>query len=425
MRIPCQRLCAWLATLSGLASGGCESGPAQDAVAETPLLTAVQPASAPLESRLVPTQAVVDQAVVTPKTSPPPQPPLPPLAAGQMRAVPTGHVLLGSAPGTPGRNPALEADLLAHAVDTFEIDRLPYPNDPAQPPLTGLNRAQAESKCAEHGKRLCTELEWERACKGDTARTYATGAELPMAQCRALDACQSPLGVASMGSALREWTGSDEAGGIGHPMRTAAVRGAGPAEPLAARRCGARAGATPESSAEDLGFRCCRSPLPPAKAPYPVEPKRPLVYELGADDAAVREVLREVPELAAMADDFRRFDRAEISAALRRGGRSRGSVTAWHITGGAFRWSPVRGEEFWVLSGRSGDRTLLALLYVLPEGRFGHAGSTIIDEPDATIALGYTDDKPTQLLWTTCFGCPGESGDIFYADDATLQFVHR
>ena len=61
-------------------------------------------------------------------------------------------------------------------VDGFHIDRLPHPNDPAARPTTGVTREEAEALCANDGKRLCTEVEWERACKGDTLRDYPGGA---------------------------------------------------------------------------------------------------------------------------------------------------------------------------------------------------------------------------------------------------------
>jgi formylglycine-generating enzyme required for sulfatase activity len=46
----------------------------------------------------------------------------------------------------------------------FYIDQLPYPNEPGAIPTTNVTRDEAEQLCAGKGKRLCTELEWERAC---------------------------------------------------------------------------------------------------------------------------------------------------------------------------------------------------------------------------------------------------------------------
>ena len=80
--------------------------------------------------------------------------------------IPGGSFNVGSRPGDPGRNPELEPRLTSIELGPFQIDRLPYPNDGKSPPLTGVSRDEAKRRCAERGERLCTELEWERACKG-------------------------------------------------------------------------------------------------------------------------------------------------------------------------------------------------------------------------------------------------------------------
>src|SRR5687767_3806891 len=71
--------------------------------------------------------------------APPPAPPAPrpaaaPLAAGQTVEIPAGVLRAGSMPGTVGRDPGSEADLIEVEVPAFAIDRLPYPNDPTVAP---------------------------------------------------------------------------------------------------------------------------------------------------------------------------------------------------------------------------------------------------------------------------------------------------
>jgi sulfatase modifying factor 1 len=73
---------------------------------------------------------------------------------------------------------------VALQVPAFRMDRLPYPNDPAQPPRTQVTRPQAEALCAERQQRLCDELEWERACKGDSVLDYVTGERFDATACR-------------------------------------------------------------------------------------------------------------------------------------------------------------------------------------------------------------------------------------------------
>ena len=86
--------------------------------------------------------------------------------ASELVAIPGGTLRAGSTPGDPGRVPELEPKNQEVELGPFSIDRLPYPNDPGQPALLGQARDDARRLCAERGARLCTELEWERACKG-------------------------------------------------------------------------------------------------------------------------------------------------------------------------------------------------------------------------------------------------------------------
>lgn len=353
-----------------------------------------------------------------------PEPPAPADAI----AIPAGPLELGSLPGSLGRNPALEADLLAVQLPAFEIDRLPYPNDPAQSFRTGVDRDEATAQCAQRGKRLCTEQEWERACKGTTGALYPTGATLDLAACKREPArCATAEGVLALGIAQREWTASTATGGVGDALRTAVVRGASADAEPALHRCAARAGATADTRAADLGFRCCRSAEQGegAAAAYPNEPGRALTRPLALDRAALRSALASVPALAKHASSFEPFSDADASAALRRGGQSRESLRLWTFGPAAFAWSPTQGEELWVISGRVADGALLAVLYPLAGDRFAHATSALIAEPEATIAVGASTQYPTQLNWTTCYGCAGEGGTIRLRDDGRVELGYR
>ena len=123
-------------------------------------------------------------------------------AAGERSKIPAGVFVAGSTPGDRGRDPVLEPALLDVRLDAFEIDRLPYPNDPTQPPLTGVTRERARALCAQRQGRLCNELEWERACKGPAGTPYA-GANRWDAVCsRAPQTCASGFGTLAMAGAI-------------------------------------------------------------------------------------------------------------------------------------------------------------------------------------------------------------------------------
>jgi formylglycine-generating enzyme required for sulfatase activity len=370
-------------------------------------------------------------AVTKPKPTPappaaaevPPSPP--PLTAGQMVRIPAGTLQLGSETGSPHRDPAREADALPVELGAFEIDRLPHPNDPGAKPTTGVTRAEAAALCEQAGKRLCQELEWERACKGPDGATFVTGGQLDVEQCQKdAAACASAEGVHRMGAALREWTASEAEGGIGNSLRTAVVRGAASDAPAGEHRCAARDGATPDSSASTLGFRCCRG-APATTERYPAQPDHPQTRPAELDAREQRTILASVPELSAYAEGFKPFTRADIDEALRRGKRSRNSVRYWSILPSSVHWSPVRGEQLLVLSGHVSQGALVAVLHSLGDGHYRHAASTVVAEDDATIALGASTEHRQQLIWSTCWDCMGEGGAIVWGDDAQVRFGFR
>jgi len=148
-------------------------------------------------------------------------------------------------------------------------------------------------------------------------------------------------------------------------------------------------------------------------------------WPLTIEPAALQAALASIPVLAGMAKGFKAFSDRDTDAALRRGGRGRDGILLYTFLPSAFAWSPTKGKTLWVLTGRSGTRALIAVISPLPGGKFSHAASTVIEEPDTTVALGYNAEHPEQLLWTTCYGCAGEGGTIRLREDGRVEFTYR
>jgi formylglycine-generating enzyme len=75
---------------------------------------------------------------------------------------------VGSAAAPAGRCPADMVDVTLGCIDRYEA-----PNRAGEKPLVMQSLPDAESWCREHGKRLCTEDEWLRACRGSPERSWA------------------------------------------------------------------------------------------------------------------------------------------------------------------------------------------------------------------------------------------------------------
>jgi hypothetical protein len=342
---------------------------------------------------------------------------------GEEISVPATRLWVGSATGTANRNPAREADRVAVELAAFSIDALPYPNDPARPARGGASRAEAEQLCAEQGKRLCSELEWEHACKGqrDAEHPSALGFDAPRCAQDALN-CSSDLGVFALGTLGREWTGSPARDGDWDRLRTAIVRGADANASAALHRCAARDAAAPESKSEHLFFRCCRGALQTSE--YPREAAHPAFRALELDRDGAREKLRAMPETRAFATSFSLQAQSSMLAALGAAGRSSQSLSPWQAATPAFAWSPLPGEEVTVLSGDSPAGAALVAFYPTADGpRF--AGSFVTKDEHTPILVAYKSDTRDELLFSTCWGCGGEGGALRLDPSQRLRFMPR
>jgi hypothetical protein len=347
---------------------------------------------------------------------------VPAVGADEIVDVPAGVVRVGSLPGTPDRRPSVEADLVPVEVGAFSIDRLPYPNDPSRPPLLVTSRDEAARLCAAEGRRLCRELEWERACRGDGTLDYATGEVLDLASCVAdPTACPSPLGVLDLGMREPEWTASDADERLARLERTAVARGARSSDPVDQHRCGARQAVAPEGT-RPLAFRCCGGDAPDTA--YPDVGLRRVFRELDLDEARLRELLRSVPELARFADTFRPYVLEDAQRAIARGGATPEQLT-WELAPGPFAWSPSVGEEVWIVTGKSAGSTVIAALYPLPDGSVRHAASFILADEEAPVAILRSRGSRGELLWTACWSCAGESGTIRFDERARIVVAQQ
>ncbi len=351
-----------------------------------------RPASAPAGEAPAPISADAARSEVTepPQNERRPDTPTVALdtAAGTLE-LPAGEFNVGSRPGLEGRNPRREAALVATTSSALDIDPRPFPGDGE--PRRGLNAAQAAELCEQRGRRLCTELEWERACK------------------QAGDAFQT--------SGL-EWTDSPGGPSFGE-AETRIVRGE---EEPSAMRCSARRAFDQDATPRSLGFRCCGGD--PNRATYP-EPERARAFRpVAVEDARLRELLASVPELAPYAAEFRLFRAADAARAARRCQGTPSDLHGWEQVDGVLEWAPSWGPPNWVFAGRSGDDAMVIVLHRSAQG-FVHGASFIYRGEPSSVAIRYTPASRQLLHFSSSPGCVAEAGTIAAEPDGRVLAYHR
>ncbi|MEZ4293700.1 MAG: SUMF1/EgtB/PvdO family nonheme iron enzyme [Polyangiaceae bacterium] len=345
------------------------------------------------------------------------------VAAEARVEIPSGKLTAGSTPGDPGRDAVLEPALLEVDLGSFSIDRYLYPNDPSKPPMTGVTRTKAEGLCKERGQRLCTELEWERACKGDEGTAYATGAQWDAACAKDPASCASSFGVAGMGGALREWTASDVQPIEELQAKAAAVRGARASDSAVDHRCAHRAAVDPGAAGPDIGFRCCSGPPNAAQIPSPSWQQTFRRAEVAP--AEIAKMLSSVPNVGELAAEIAYFKEPDdTSVVLSRGdaGAPPQNVT---LTTSPLLWSPVPGEELLVVAGRAGKDSFVVAFYRLPGDRYRIGSSLWMKGEKGPVVLGFNGYVRRKLAWATCWDCNGESGNITYREDGRVVITQK
>jgi len=158
------------------------------------------------------------------------------------------------------------------ALSGFCIDRYEWPNIKGQRVLTKVSFSAAANMCSQESKRLCTETEWERSCKGTSSnnfpygetfaenfcQTKAVGSAAAAGPARAggMPRCKSTVGAFDLSGNVAEWT----AGKLMPGKTDRMVRGGSFRSSDWAARCTSRKNFLPETHRDDLGFRCCKEP---------------------------------------------------------------------------------------------------------------------------------------------------------------------
>ena len=173
--------------------------------------------------------------------------------------------------GAPRNDPFRNfGDLRYQSIDvkSFCVDYYESPNGRGRTPSTGVKHSTAARMCKARGKRLCSEEEWEKACKGQSGLRYPYGNQWDPERCATEDdegndraiaksgtyrKCRSGYNVFDMSGNAAEWTASKWGSGY-------VIKGGSAQRPGYDARCAARKKKSKSYSSETVGFRCCADP---------------------------------------------------------------------------------------------------------------------------------------------------------------------
>lgn len=221
---------------------------------------------------------------------------------GPMVTIPGGTLRAGASCGAV---PRVTDEELVHpsiAMNEFSIDVYPFPNDPSRAPKTGVTRDEAAGLCREAGKRLCTELEWERACKGSDNLTFEYTGNYDKDACAAppglmpgkRQKCTSSFGVADLHGLAFEWTASAWGRGTGASLAT--VRGYQGSSNVVRERCASGAGRDPNKPGAEVGFRCCSGSENAAVVDLSLIKREVLTADDRVDPDLARDLMKAMPQ---------------------------------------------------------------------------------------------------------------------------------
>lgn len=198
---------------------------------------------------------------------PPPPPEEKPKCPDNMVFVPAGYFIRGSSGDDPLKDP-LDLDLERVYVNDFCIDIYEYPNKKDSVPMYNVTYYEASALCKKQNKRLCSEDEWEKACKGPNFYKFPYGNNWDANACNTEDEngndrtlsssgkwsrCRSGFGVMDMSGNLREWTDTK----FSTTLKDIVIKGGSFTKPDWATRCAVRYNIGPNIKDNETGFRCC------------------------------------------------------------------------------------------------------------------------------------------------------------------------
>jgi len=181
--------------------------------------------------------------------------------------VAAGEFTMGSNPSDPDRYKG-EPESKKVKVAEFCIDMFEFPNKKGGIPMANVQWFAAKEECEKQGKYLCSEAEWEKACKGTQGLKFPYGNSYDPTKCStAKDSknpgkliklgdmadCKSGYGAFDMSGNLTEWTSDMDP----DYSQVYIAKGGSFKSEAKDSRCASRKKSV-AIMGQNMGFRCCK-----------------------------------------------------------------------------------------------------------------------------------------------------------------------
>ena len=104
--------------------------------------------------------------------------------------------------------------------------------------------------------------------------------------------------------------------------------------------------------------------------------------------------------------------------------RGPGDKQGFSFTVAPLTWNPVAGAEYLLVTGRSGKDTSFVLsYYVLGQDEYRLASSFIMKSEPGPVAFAYSGYIRPRLHFSTCWGCPGETGKVLFRNPDSVVIL--
>ena len=264
----------------------------------------------------------------------------PPVAKGMVWIEP-GTLIAGTPPEQVPRKADQEMPGEQVVLAGFYIDEYAHPNEQGAIPTTNVTQAEARGMCEEQGKRLCSELEWERACKGPRNLKYEYGEVYQAGICetggpaRTLPSgyrfsCRSEFNVYDLHGSLWEWT--DSPWGRGEERVWVTLRGGNGPDGEVVGRCANARGVPASTKDRTIGFRCCSGPRNAAEVSLTLDEGAVLRHIPRPDRALLESLTNKLPET--IREEMKRYGLFRMNQ--------------------LWEWKPVSNEDLLLAGGCAG-----------------------------------------------------------------------